>query len=312
MKIIISGGLGYVGGRLSKFLAEQGHEVVALSRQAHSLPSFDLPRKLRVVHPDAVKQEKDELNGADAFIHLAAVNEHDCVKYPVKAIDVNITGTLGWLDLAKEAEINRFVYFSTAHVYGKPLQGFYVEQTVCRPVHPYAITHKCAEDYVLAYSAEKGMSNTVVRLTNAFGGPAFPTADRWTLLVNDLCKSAAKERKMTLLSDGLQQRDFVCLEDVCAATLHLIKLPGDKVAGEIYNLGGNHALSVWDMALEVKYLAEETLGGTIELVRKDPKHLEASPSLTISVEKLLKSGFSLVNNVEEEIRSTLHYFNKHA
>lgn len=309
MNIIITGGLGYVGGRISKYLAEQGHAVMALSRQAKSLPPIVLPSGLSVEHPEVFANAPEKLKNFDAFIHLAALNEHDCVKFPEKAIEVNITHTLQWLDRAHHAGINRFIYFSTAHVYAKPLEGFYDEQALTRPVHPYAITHKCAEDYVLSYRAEKGMNNCVIRLTNSFGGPAFPTADRWTLLVNDLCRSAVETGTMTLQSDGLQARDFVCLQDVCSAVHHLLSL---NTGGDgMYNLGAGHSTTIWDMALLVKRTAEVVLQKPIQLNRKEPV-LSATPArLEISIQKLLQSGFTLSNGVEDEIESTLRYFINH-
>src|SRR5688500_613725 len=108
MKIVITGGLGYVGGRLSKYFAQQGHEVIALSRQAGNLGGINIPARIKVVHPETALSDRSLIMGADAFIHLAAMNEHDCVKYPEKAIEVNITGTLGWLDAAHQAGIRRF------------------------------------------------------------------------------------------------------------------------------------------------------------------------------------------------------------
>lgn len=311
MRIVISGGLGYVGGRLSEYFAQHGHEVTALSRQAGKVDSINFPTNMRVLHPEAVMADTAEIRGADVFIHLAAMNENDCVKYPEKAIEVNIARTLQWLDLANNAGIPKFIYFSTAHVYGKPLEGHYDENTITRPVHPYAITHKCAEDYVLAYSSGKGMSNTVVRLTNSFGGAAFPTANRWTLLVSDLCRSAVNTGKMTLLGDGTQLRDFICLHDVCAATAHLMNLIDVKTSGQIFNLGAGHSISVWDMAMLVKHRAEEVLGRPIDLIRKFPSGFE-SVKLTISIEKLLSSGFTLKNDVECEINSTIQYFKTYA
>jgi UDP-glucose 4-epimerase len=308
MKIVISGGLGFIGGRLSKYLCEQGHQVVAYSRQAGALPEIAWPENMQVAHPD----DKDQLQGADVFIHLAALDENDCVKYPFKAIDVNIGQTLDWLEHSYQAGIKKFIYFSTAHVYGKPLEGYYDENSITRPVHPYAITHKCAEDYVLAYAAEKGVTNTVIRLTNSFGGAAFPTANRWTLLVSDLSRSAVNTGKMTLLSDGMQLRDFVCLHDVCAATSHLMNLPENRISGEIFNLGGGHSVSVWDMALEVKYVAEDVLKKPIELNRKIPSGLGKIQSLTVGIEKLRSTGFSLTNDVKKEIRAALQYFKNYA
>jgi UDP-glucose 4-epimerase len=308
MKIVISGGLGYVGGRLSKYFAEEGHEVIALSRQAKALPAISWPSGLTIMHPEDVLTAPEVLRNADAFIHLAALNENDCLKYPEKAIEVNITQTLHWLETVYSAGIKKFIYFSTAHVYGKPLQGYYNEGSLTKPVHPYAITHKCAEDYVLASNEDKGMQNIVVRLTNSFGGPAFPTADRWTLLVNDLCHSAIRSGKMVLSSNGLQKRDFITLQDVCEATSLLMHQP---VSG-IFNLGSGQALSVWEMANRIKKTAETTLGKEITLTRKAPPATQQAEELTINVNKLKDAGFQLKNEVEKEIVSTLEYFRGHA
>lgn len=309
MNIIISGGLGYVGGRLSKYLAENGHTVTALSRQANSLSGLVLPRGMAVVHPDVFAQHPDSLNVFDVFIHLAALNENDCVKYPEKAIDVNITQTSQWLDRAYKAGIKQFIYFSTAHVYGKPLQGYYDEESPTHPVHPYAITHKAAEDYVLSYRKEKEMNNLVLRLSNAFGGPAFPTADRWTLLVNDLCRSAVQTGKMTLQTDGMQVRDFVCLQDVERAVNHLLLL--NERGDGIYNIGAGHATSIWDMALMVQNKAEAILQKTIQLTRKQPVSTTVPFELDISIQKFLQTGFRLSGKAGDEIESTLRYFINH-
>jgi UDP-glucose 4-epimerase len=306
MKIIISGGLGYVGGRLSDFFVKAGHQVIALSRKANALDNSILPVGLTVQHPDAVTT--DELKSTDVFIHLAALNEIDSVKFPAQAISVNVTQTVNWLDKCLLAGVKSFVFFSTAHVYGKPLQGFYTEASTATPVHPYAITHRCAEDYVLAYALEKGMNNLVIRLTNSFGGPAFPTADRWTLLVNDLCRSAVLKGEMQLLSDGLQLRDFVCLHDVCKAVDHLLGLGANQHGNRIYNLGAGYSTTVYAMAKRVQTRAELFLKRTVELTRKEPAALKNDDTLTLSIDKLKSTGFTVTDNIDAEIDSTLAYF----
>ena len=260
------------------------------------------------MHPEDVLRTPEVLHNAEAFIHLAALNENDCLKYPEKAIEVNITQTLHWLETVYRAGVKKFIYFSTAHVYGKPLRGYYDENSLAKPVHPYAITHKCAEDYVLAYNEDKGMQNIVIRLTNSFGGPAFPTADRWTLLVNDLCSAATRSNTMVLNSDGLQRRDFITLGDVCTATG---LLTGHSAKG-IFNLGLGHALSVWEMANQIKKIAEATLEKQITLTRKAATATQEAEELTINVSKLKEAGFQLKNEVEKEIMSTLDYFKRYA
>jgi len=307
MNIIISGGLGYVGGRLSKYLAENGHTVTALSRQANSLPHLTLPTGMSIAHPDVFAQQPDKLNVFDVFIHLAALNENDCVTYPAKAIEVNITHTWQWLDRAYQAGIKQFIYFSTAHVYGKPLQGYYDEESPTHPVHPYAITHKCAEDYVLSYRAEKGMNNLVIRLTNSFGGPAFPTADRWTLLVNDLCRSAVATGTMILQSDGTQLRDFICLEDVCGALNTLLHKDINKSG--VYNLGTGVSITAWEMATNIHVVAEKILKKEIILQRQSASD-KTNKGLIISIDKMKTLKWSPLNLISEEIQTTLNYFRK--
>jgi UDP-glucose 4-epimerase len=306
MVIAITGALGYVGGRLTEyFSANKENLIIALSRKAGQV-NIALPENVKLMTPEQY-QAHESLTKTDVFIHLAALNEHDCVKYPKEAIEVNIGQTVQWLDLAQQAGIKKFIYFSTAHVYRKPLEGNFDEMSPTHPVHPYAITHKCAEDYVLAYRSEKKMNNTVIRLTNAFGGPAYPTADRWTLLVNDLCKSAVEKGEMVLLSDGLQPRDFICLEEVCNATSHLLKLPETQLA-DIYNLGSGNSTTVWDMAQRVHTLAEKVLNKKIVLKRKEPMTGTQSSSLHISIDRLLKTKYKPVNDIDKEVVLTLHYF----
>jgi len=84
---------------------------------------------------------------------------------------------------------------------------------VPRPVHPYAITHHAAEDFVLAAHDEKRLMGYVIRLSNGFGAPAHAGVDRWTLLVNDLCRQAVQTRQLILRSAGCLGRpaEMVCL-----------------------------------------------------------------------------------------------------
>lgn len=295
---MITGGMGYVGGRLSAFFSGiDGYSVTALSRKSIDFP---LPANLEVRHPNDV----DQLT-PDIVIHLAALNEHECVAYPQKAIEFNIGGTLGWLEWSREKGVKKFIYFSTAHVYAKPLVGFIDEHSKPLPIHPYAITHKAAEDYTLAWANEYQIDTTIVRLSNSFGAPAYPTADRWTLLVNDLCQMAVNERKMILHSDGMQQRDFICLSDVCTAVENILNKP---TSAEIYNLGLGRSSTVWDMALEIQSTAEEVLGFRPELQRKTPNEHLSPLELEYNSDKLKSLGWQPLNPIRTEIADTLAFF----
>jgi len=302
MRFVVTGGLGYVGGRLCKHLVENGHEVTALSRQAGSLPAMHLPSGLAIAHPDDFLRA-EMLTGVDTLVHLASLNEVESLERPSESIDVNIAQTLRWLEVARRSAVGQFIYFSTAHVYGKPLAGFFSENSFVRPVHPYAITHLCAEQFVQSYSAEYGMNTMIFRLTNAIGAPAFPTANRWTLLVNDLCRMAVRDGVMQLHSDGTQLRDFICLLDVCRAVEWAV---GQQLTG-LYNLGSGQSKTVWSMAVALQMMAEKVLQRKIPLARKHPGPGDPA-SLAIDTSRLLATGFDFAGSEEEELVATLNYF----
>jgi UDP-glucose 4-epimerase len=306
MKVIVTGGLGYVGGRLSRFLARVGHEVIAVSRRAAEFKTLIDPG-IVLLTPEEVRTDA-VMGGADAIVHLAAMNEKECIQFPYSAVDVNITETVKWLELSVRYEVKKFIYFSTAHVYKRPLIGDFSEDSPAVPVHPYAITHKCAEDYVLAYHIERRMQNVIFRLTNSFGGAAYPTIGESSLLVNDLCRTIVSDSTMTLLSDGQQSRDFICLEDVCSAVEFY--LDSDKEMPGVVNLSSGKSITVWEMALNIKAVAEKYLDKPIKLTRKEPLHRIQQP-LSISNEKLKKAGFVPTNPVDEEIISTINFYQAH-
>jgi UDP-glucose 4-epimerase len=79
--------------------------------------------------------------------------------------------------------VTKFVYFSTAHVYGSPLQGLIDENSTPRPMHDYAITHRLAEDYVLQANSDKDITGSILRLTNSVGSPLNSKENCWMLFV---------------------------------------------------------------------------------------------------------------------------------
>jgi len=241
----------------------------------------------------------------DWVVHLAAMNENDCVVDPGKAIAVNTVGAFNVLQAAIGAGIERFIYFSTAHVYAAPLVGDIDEKKIPRPIHPYAYTHHAAEDYVLAAHDQKKITGIVVRLSNGFGAPTHPEVDRWTLLANDLCRQAVSNHKMALRSSGLQLRDFITLQDVGRAVSHLLELSRDKCGDGLFNLGGDNSLSVWEMTQRIAQRCLVTLGYLPALERPEPRADERVDELQFDSGKLKKTGFALQGNLDREIDDTL-------
>ncbi|MEL4894910.1 NAD-dependent epimerase/dehydratase family protein [Crocosphaera sp. Alani8] len=310
-RILITGGLGYVGGRLAVDLStDPNYEVIVTTRSIAPPQTSWLPQG-KVMSLDLLnRQDCDRIcEGIDTVIHLAALNEIDSGKDPDKALLVTGLGSLNLLKAAEQAKVKQFIYFSTAHIYRAPLVGNITENDVPRPAHPYSITHKTAEDFILAEGDRSSLRTLVLRLSNGIGAPTHPDVNRWTLVGNDLCRQAVTEKALTLRSSGLQWRDFITLRDVGEAVKHLLQPEIDWGNG-IFNLGGEMPLRIIDIAQLIQQRCEITLGFTPKLIRPAPKPEEKYQNLHYSIDKLKHTGFILHGNLTEEIDATLHLCQK--
>lgn len=305
-RILITGAFGYVGGRVGRDLAEQGYQLRLGSRDATRQPPQWLGSgDITVTDFDSDAGLEAACQGVDCIIHLANTNEAVSRADPELALSVNGGGTIKLLRAASAARVKRVIYLSTAHIYGAPLQGVISEETLPRPCHPYAITHRVAEDFVLAADCGDKPKCFVLRLSNSFGAPELGVD--WALLVNDLCRQAVTQKKLVLRSAGLQRRDFLTLTDVGRAVRHVIELPQERCGDGLFNLGGENPMRILDVAEKVAGRCEALLGFRPEVQRPDPASGEKSPPLDYRIDKLKATGFTLHSNIIEEIDATLKY-----
>ncbi len=305
-RVLVTGGFGYVGGRVAQLLSTLPHTHVVLgSRVQQKAPDW-LPAASVIAtswhEPDCLRLA---CSNVEVVLHLAAMNEIEAANDPVGALEVNGIGTVRLLEAARAEKVRRFIYLSTAHVYGAPLVGR-IDETACpRPIHPYATSHRAGEDVVLAAHDAGTLTGLVLSLSNTFGAPAHSNVNRWTLLVNDLCRQVVTTGQLVLRSAGLQRRDFVTLTDVAKAIAHLINLPAQDADNGIFNIGGACAMTVMEMTLLVAVRCEAILGFRPEILRLDPLPNETSQPLDYRIDKLLGAGFELTGDPEVEIDATL-------
>lgn len=305
-RVFITGGLGYVGGRCSRSLAKAGYHLSIGSRAATEAgrPSWLLDGRL-VNYSTSMDSKAllPILTGVDTVIHMASPNEIVSARFPEQAIEENCIGTYRLCLAARDAKVKHFVFFSTAHIYGSPLQGSYTELSVPEPTHPYAYSHLAAEQIVRSFAGPSSIPRcTVIRMTNSFGAPERLTVDRWTLLVNDLCKQAVEKSSLTLNSDGMAFRDFVTLTDVETALLLLLGLE-KRSPFEIYNLGSGESTRVIDMAKLIASVGRDVLGIPLPITLGSRQ--DSAPELFIDVSKLRSRGMTWRKNFSEEIANTL-------
>ena len=313
MNILITGGLGYIGGRIASYLKEkapESHIFLTTRKRNRKLPSW--ADKFTVLQMDLLDENSIanclEDKVIDVIVHLAALNEIDSMKDPALALEVNTKGTYKLLSVANEKKINRFVYFSTFHVYGETSSAVITEETPTRPFHPYAITHRAAEDFVTFFNHYHKIKTLILRLSNGYGYPMDIDVNRWTLVFNDLCKQVVTSGRIVLKSSGKQHRNFISLYDVARAVYHFLFVVPDKWNDSLYNLGGNCAMSILDVAKKIsdvyrtkykKNLPEITAG------QDDSSSITPKP-VKYSIEKIAETGFTLKGDMISEIERTIH------
>ena len=309
--VLLVGGFGNLGGRIAAHLSQfQDHQIVLASRKKQAAPLWAKDAQtiqLDVTDPTTFTTIPKSVN---CIIQLAATNDVDSAQSPELARIVTTEGTASLLNAAIHNGIERFVYFSTAHVYGAPLQGTFNESSPTHAVHPYATTHLEAESVVAAAHENGDIQGIRVRLSNGFGRPmAYETAD-WRTLTSDLCRQAVVEKRMEMRTDGLQERNFITKTDIARAVQHLIALPKTDVSNGLFNLGGSKSQTLLAMANMIQERAQNKFGVEIPLHRPEPTNTD-SQQLNFDVHKLLNTGFSLTENALREIDDFLDMIELH-
>jgi len=310
--ILITGGLGYVGGRVANHLRRSapGADIFLTTRnEKKELPSW--ARSFPVARLDMRDSGSIaaclEGKKIDVLIHLAAMNDIESAKDPGSALEVNTNGTYRLLECAKKHGVGRFVYFSTIHAYGPSLAGTITEESPTRPVHPYAITHRAAEDFVSYFRHYHGMKTLVFRMSNGYGYPMHKEVDTWSLVFNDLCHQLMTTGKIVLRSSGKQLRDFISLSDAAEAVRHFLFSIPDNWAGGLYNLGGGRSISVLDVVRKIEQVYRQKYGkepGGLTVVA-DKSGSPAPDFVDYRIDKLLKTGYRLTGDMQSEIERTL-------
>ena len=305
--LLITGGLGYVGGRVATHLREHypSMPIRLMTRRQRSSAAW--ADSFQVVEGDVLDSDslRRATEGVKTVIHLAASNEIESARDPARALDITSKGTLEILEIAQEAGVTRFVYMSTFHVYGAPDGSPVTEETLPRPSHPYAITHYAAEQFVAMFQGRGTLETLTFRLSNGYGTPMDLGVDRWTLVFNDLCRRAAEEGRLVLASSGRPQRDFISLRDVGRTVQHFLSMPSKAWGNGLFNLGGECSMPIMDLANHIAHVYEAQYGRPLPITTGSGDSPDSWHPVRFSIEKLKSTGFAPEHNLKDEILRTL-------
>jgi UDP-glucose 4-epimerase len=270
MRVLITGGSGFVGSHLAEALLERGDEVFVLDNL--STGSIDNIRHLKS-HPkfsytiDAVENEPvlaELIDRADVVVHLAAaVGVKLIVEQPVHTIETNVRGTEVVLKHANKKK-KLVLIASTSEVYGKSITVPFSEDAdlVLGPTSKHRWAYACSkmidEFLALAYWKERKLPVIIVRLFNTVGPRQ---TGQYGMVIPNFVRQALAGQPITVFGDGTQSRSFTYVGDVVRAMVALINEP--RAVGQVFNIGNGEEITIADLAQKVKTLA----GSQSEIVK---------------------------------------------
>ena len=304
-RVLLTGGLGCLGGNLAKHLMSAGYQVIiGSSRKNATLPN-DLENCFLVyTNFDDLDSLANACNKVDCVIHLATINAKNSQDNPQLAINVNGIGTHNMIQSSIKSGTKYFLYFSTAHIYGSPLIGKIDESNIPKPVHPYSISHRLAEDFLLESIQKKKIKGCVFRLSNSVGLPLIKDADCWMLFVNDLCKQAIDNRQIIIHSNPNIERDFITVDSVCKATEHFLSSYTTSDY-PVFNVGSGVSYALLEIAEIIAKRCKFFFGFSPKIIFHDKSEVQKS-KLEYKVDKLTaEMGFVTNNDLEQAIDEVL-------
>jgi UDP-glucose 4-epimerase len=244
VRIVVTGGAGFIGSHISDLLIAQGHDVVVVdSLWSHGGGRREnVPPRASFIHMDIRDQElsrvftdfKPEVVYHEAAQHSVAISAKD----PILDAQVNVLGLINVLQSAVKAEARKVIFAASAAQYGSPKKLPVNEESPMLPESPYGITKLVAEHYLRYFKAEYGLDYTALRYGNVYGPRQDPNGEAGVIAI--FIGRFLSSQGVRIDWDGEQTRDYVYVEDVAAANVAAL----DKGSGLSFVIGTGKKTSV--------------------------------------------------------------------
>ncbi len=311
MRILITGGAGFIGSHLCDYLLEQGHEVIAMDNlstgSTDNIAHLAGHRRFLFIHHDVTQYIYLE-GRLDAVLHLASLpSPVDYLNYPIQTLKVGALGTHKALGLAK-AKGARFLLASTSEVYGDPLvhpqsEDYWGNVNPVGPRGVYDESKRFAEALTMAYHRYHGLETRIVRIFNTYG-PRMRLDDG--RVVPNFIRQAILGEPLTVYDEGTRTRSFCYVSDMVEGIVRLL------MSDEVYpvNLGNPQEMTILEFARKVL----EVTGSTSEIVFIRPSDERTRDDPMVRRPDISKArrvlGWEPVVSLEEGLARTVEWFRK--
>lgn len=302
MKILITGGAGFIGSHIAEHYQDKAEEIRILDNlrtgYRHNLDGL----RHTFIEGSVTNRElvKKAVKGVDYIFHLAAlVSVPESMAKPGECVDINVHGLLNVLEEASVAGVRKLVFASSAAIYGDNPIVPKLESMVPEPKSPYAITKLDGEYYLGIYQREGLIETAAIRFFNVFG-PRQDPKGAYAAAVPIFIEKVVRNKDITVFGDGGQTRDFIYVKDIVGALSFAVETPG--VSG-VFNAGYGGQITINDLAKGLITAA----GSSSEVLHAaeragDVRHSRAS------ADKLRAAGWMPLYSLEDGLRVTMEYF----
>ena len=245
MKIIITGGAGFIGSHVAEKLCGKNKVIIIDNLSTGRLKNIEKFKKKVIfkkidLSRNYIKWMK-YFKGADKVFHFAALADIvPSIQKPEEYFKSNVTSTLNVLEACKKYKIKKIIYSASSSCYGIAKQIPTNEEARINPQYPYALTKQLAESLILHWSKIYKINSTSLRLFNVYG-PRSRTSGTYGAMFGIFLAQKIARKPFTVVGDGNQKRDFTYVSDIVEA---FIKASNYSKSGEIFNVGSGKTVSV--------------------------------------------------------------------
>ena len=315
-KILVTGGAGFIGSNLCEELVKKGNYVVCLDNfstgRIENIQGLLDNNRFKLIEGDIRNLDTclKAVNGVDVVFHEAALGSIPrSIDDPITTNAVNISGFLNMLVAAKNAKIDRFIFAASSSAYGDNETIPKVEDTIGKPLSPYALTKYVDELYAHVFSITYGLKYIGIRYFNVFGRRQDPNST-YAAVIPLFIKKILKHEQPIINGDGSNSRDFTYIDNIIHINMLALETLSPKAFNQIYNGAGGENTSV----LELEQLITKNLSAYDNCIDcivpifgpnriGDIKHSKASIS---KAKELL--GYSPVCTFEYGLRQTIDWY----
>ncbi|MGM0923903.1 MAG: NAD-dependent epimerase/dehydratase family protein [Bacillota bacterium] len=255
MKVLVTGGAGFIGSHIVDELLEKKYEVVVIDNLITGHESR-IPNGVKLIKADI----RDSLDSAfmsekpDVVIHQAAqVSVANSTVQPFYDADENIMGTINLLNLSVKYNIKKFIFASSAAIYGNPGQLPITENHPSQPISFYGLSKLTSESYIQLFSKFHGLSYAILRYSNVYGMRQDANGEAGVIAI--FKEKILSGENPNIYGDGLQTRDFVFVKDVAKANAAAITYGNNG----IYNISSNSQVTVLDIIKEFRNITNSNV-----------------------------------------------------